>query len=133
MQSQVEAAVRVSPRPERVEMAGFVKDLAGTYSGASALLMTSRCEGFGLPALEAMACGTPVVAFANSSLPEVVGDAGMLVPDGDIEAMTRAVRELVDSPAAREERVAAGVSRAAQFRWGDMVTAYRQLLESVAG
>jgi glycosyltransferase involved in cell wall biosynthesis len=131
MRSQIQATIAVSPRPERVEAAGFVQDLPSTYSGATALLMTSRCEGFGLPALEAMACGTPVVAFANSSLPEVVGDAGLLVPDGDIEAMTRAVRELVDSPGRRQELVAAGLARAAGFRWGAMVSAYRELLESV--
>jgi glycosyltransferase involved in cell wall biosynthesis len=132
MQSWIEATVRAAPRPDRVEVAGFVQDLPRAYRGATALLMTSRCEGFGLPALEAMACGTPVVAFDNSSLPEVVGDAGLLVPDGDIEAMTRAVRGLVDSPARREEHAAAGVARAAEFRWGDTVAAYCQLLESAA-
>jgi glycosyltransferase involved in cell wall biosynthesis len=55
------------------------------------------------------------------------------VPDGDLEAMTRAVKGLVESPAQREELAAAGLVRAAEFRWDDMVAAYRQLLESAAG
>jgi glycosyltransferase involved in cell wall biosynthesis len=131
MASHVQAAVRMSPRPDRAQVAGYVQDLAATYSGATALLMTSRCEGFGLPVLEAMACGTPVIAFANSALPEVVGEAGVLVPDGDIDAMARAVRDLVGSPSMREELVAAGLARAAQFRWEDMAASYRELLQSV--
>lgn len=132
MASQVRAAVQMSPRPDRVEVAGYVADLPATYSGATALLMTSRCEGFGLPTLEAMACATPVVAFANSALPEVVGEAGILVDDGDVEAMARAVRELIESASLRQDLVAAGLARAAQFRWEDMGHAYRELLESVA-
>jgi glycosyltransferase involved in cell wall biosynthesis len=131
MRSQIEAEIRVSSRPDRVEVAGYVEDLPATYAGASALLMTSRCEGFGLPVLEAMACGTPVIAFANSSLPEVVGDAGLLVADGDIEAMARAVRRLVDAPSRRQELAEAGLTRAARFRWADMAAAYGQLLHSV--
>jgi glycosyltransferase involved in cell wall biosynthesis len=131
MTSHVQAAVRMISRPDRAVLAGYVDDLAATYSGASALLMTSRCEGFGLPVLEAMACGTPVIAFANSSLPEVVGEAGVLVGDGDIDAMAGAVRDVVGSPALRQELVAAGLARAAEFRWSDTTAAYRELLESV--
>lgn len=131
MDSHVEAAVRASPRPDRVRAAGYVQDLPAVYRGATALLMTSRCEGFGLPVLEAMACGTPVLAFANSALPEVVGSAGVLVPDGDIEAMVRAARDLLTSATQRKELAAAGLARAATFRWEDMGAAYRQLAESI--
>jgi len=132
MQAQIRAAVEASPRPDRVRLAGYVEDLPALYRGAAALLMTSRCEGFGLPALEAMACGTPVLAFANSSLPEVVGDAGILVSDGDVDGMVRAVQDLLASATRREELVAAGLAHVAGYRWADMVTAYGQLLESVA-
>jgi glycosyltransferase involved in cell wall biosynthesis len=133
MEGQVRAAVSASPRPDRVDVAGYVEDLPAVYRGAAALLMTSRCEGFGLPVLEAMACGTPVLAFANSSLPEVVGQAGVLVPDGDVEAMVRGVRQLVQSAEMRDELIEAGLRHSELFRWGKTVTAYRQLLESVAG
>ncbi len=91
MESQIRAVVAASPRPDRVEVAGYVDDLAATYRRATALVMTSRCEGFGLPTLEAMACGTPVVSFSNSSLREVVGDGGVLVEDGDIAGMVDAL------------------------------------------
>ena len=132
MAAQIRTAVQASPRPDRVEVAGYVADLPALYRGATALLMTSRCEGFGLPVLEAMACGTPVLAFANSALPEVVGEAGVLVSDGDVEAMVEAVRRLVESDGLRDELVGAGLRRSKRYRWSDTVTAYRQLLESVA-
>ena len=131
MAAQVQSAVRASPRPDRVRVAGYVADLPALYRGATALLMTSRCEGFGLPVLEAMACGTPVLAFANSALPELVGDAGVLVSDGDVPAMAEAVRRLVDSEGMWDELARAGLRRSEGYRWAGMVTAYRQLLDSV--
>jgi glycosyltransferase involved in cell wall biosynthesis len=132
MLRQVRAVVAGSPVRERIEVAGYVADLPSLYRGATALLMTSRCEGFGLPALEAMACGTPVVAFANSSLPEVVGEGGVLVEDGDLEAMARAVRRLAICRRAHDELAERAVAQAARFRWETAVDAYAQLLCSVA-
>lgn len=125
-------AVAAAPRPDRVELAGYVDDLPATYRAASVFLMTSRCEGFGLPALEAMACGTPVVAFANSSIPEVVGGGGALVPDGDTEAMTDEVERLIRSAPARDELSERGIEQAARFRWADAIEAHAAVLESVA-
>jgi glycosyltransferase involved in cell wall biosynthesis len=130
--ARVHDAVDAAPRADRVELAGYVEDLPATYRAATAVLMTSRCEGFGLPALEAMACGTPVVAFANSSIPEVVGDGGVLVTDGDVEAMTGEVERLIGSPAARDELSERAIERAARFRWADAVDAHARVLESVA-
>lgn len=91
--------------------------LAETYAGAEALLVGSRDEGFGMVALEAMACGTPVVAVDRPPLPEVIGEAGMLVPFDDPPAMAAAVLRLASEPAWRANRVAAGRARAADFTW----------------
>jgi glycosyltransferase involved in cell wall biosynthesis len=132
MRANIERAVAASPRPDRIEIVGYVDDLPGTYRGASALLMSSRCEGFGLPALEAMACGTPVVAFDNSSLPEVVGDGGILVPDGDIREMAAAVTGLIGSEELRCEVSERGVARAAAFRWEDTIQSHLGVLLGVA-
>lgn len=132
MRGQIQALVSASPACERVEIAGYVDDLPALYRGATAVLVTSRCEGFGFPALEAMACGTPVVAFDNSSLPEVIGDGGLIVPDGDVAAMAGAVRRLADSEQLRSELGERGVAQASRFRWEDAIGAYGELLKSVA-
>lgn len=132
MASQIRTLVMRSPRPDRVRVAGFVPDLPAIYRGATALLMSSRCEGFGLPALEAMACGTPVVSFANSSLTEVVGPGGVLVPDGDIDAMAGAVEAIVRDEQHRAALRSRGVVQAGRFPWQRAVDAYAELLLTVA-
>jgi glycosyltransferase involved in cell wall biosynthesis len=121
---QMRRAAEASGHPERVELLGYVDDIASLYRGASALIVTSRAEGFGLPVLEAFACGTPVVAFDNTSLPEVVGDAGLLVADGDVEALASAVREVLTDPASAADLARAGVARAAHFTWKRAVAAH---------
>jgi glycosyltransferase involved in cell wall biosynthesis len=91
--------------------------LVDLYSAAACLLFPSRYEGFGLPLLEAMACGCPVVAYRNSSLPEVAGDAGLLVPDGDADALGRAAAEVVLGAELASRLRGAGLARAAGFSW----------------
>lgn len=107
-------------------------ELADLYSAAGCLVFPSRYEGFGLPCLEAMACGCPVAAFRNSSIPEVVGGAAMLVPDGDAEALGTAVGQIVTLP---ERWRRAGLERARQFSWEkaarDTIAAYRSAADAL--
>jgi glycosyltransferase involved in cell wall biosynthesis len=79
--------------------------------------MPSLHEGFGLPALEAMASGVPVVASNRGSLPEVVGDAGLLVEPEDLEAISEAVVRALTDPILRSDLIARGLERARQFTW----------------
>ena len=92
-------------------------DLPALYAGALALAMPSRYEGFGLPCLEAMAAGTPVVAADRAALPETVGDAGLLVGPDDADGFAQALVSVVDDAAPRAKLVAAGQRRAARFPW----------------
>jgi glycosyltransferase involved in cell wall biosynthesis len=91
--------------------------LVRLYQGATAFVFPSLYEGFGLPPLEAMACGVPVVASAASSLPEVVGDAGLLVEPRDRRALAEALRRLLADPALAADLAARGVERARLFTW----------------
>jgi alpha-1,3-rhamnosyl/mannosyltransferase len=98
---------------------GYVPDdqLPALYAGARALAMPSRYEGFGLPCLEAMACGTPVVAAAAGALPETVGDAALLVNPEDPDAFSAALVTAASDEQAREPLIEAGLRRAASFTW----------------
>lgn len=90
------------------------EELADLYSSAGCFVFPSRYEGFGLPCLEAMACGCPVAAYKNSSVEEVVNGAGMLVADGDAEGLGRAAAEMSASPDRWRQ---AGLGRAKTFSW----------------
>ena len=92
-------------------------DLPTLYGAARMLLFPSTYEGFGLPALEAMACGCPVVAAHAGSLPEVVGDAGLLVPPQDTAAWLDAVKTLQLKLPLREQLIDRGLERAARYGW----------------
>jgi glycosyltransferase involved in cell wall biosynthesis len=102
-----------------VVFTGYVPDadLPPLYSGASALLMPSLYEGFGFPLLEAMACGAPVVAANVSSLPELAGDAALLVPPTDDDALTHAVRLLLTQPDLAAALRTRGMAQARRFTW----------------
>ena len=129
---ELSARRAAAARPDRIELLGFVPDLAAVYRRATALLMTSRYEGFGFPVVEAMACGLPVVSFANTALTEVVGDGGILVPDGDVAAMVKALRSLLDSPAAAGEWRQRGLARAADLTWAKSAAIHADVYRLVA-
>jgi glycosyltransferase involved in cell wall biosynthesis len=119
-----------------VQLPGFVPDeeQALWYSSATVFAFPSRYEGFGLPLLEAMACGAPVVSSSASSLPEVVGDAGLLVDPSDVEGWCQALRQLLEDEPRRQALATAGQVRAQSFSWRRMaqetVQVYREVLES---
>ncbi len=102
---------------DRVVEAGYVSDemLPLYYSMADVFVFPSLLEGFGLPVVEAMACGTPVVAASASSLPEVVGDAGLLVPAMDAQALAEAIGQLLADEDLRRRLGTRGVDRARRF------------------
>jgi glycosyltransferase involved in cell wall biosynthesis len=125
------ALVRSAPRPDRIEILGFVDDLPELYRGAAAFVFPSRYEGFGLPVLEAMASRVPVVAYRNSSLPEVVGDAAVLVPDGDLAAMIDGVRSILDDHGRRHDLREAGLERSRRFTWDACAAAYAQVFAAL--
>ena len=107
--------------------------LPGLYRDALALLFPSRYEGFGLPALEAMACGTPVLASDTSSLPEVVGQAGCLLPPGDADAWVQALTQLVNDPEQQERLRRCGLEQAGYFRWSDAAESVISIFREVSG
>lgn len=100
-----------------VRWVGRVSDeeLVGLYSGAAAFVFPSLYEGFGLPVLEAMACGAPVVTTTSSSLPEVAGESAILVPPESPGELANAIRRLLSEPSLGRELVEKGARRAAQF------------------
>ncbi|KLU59397.1 mannosylfructose-phosphate synthase [Peptococcaceae bacterium CEB3] len=104
---------------DEVIFTGYVKDedMPTLYNSAIVFVYPSVYEGFGLPPLEAMACGVPVITSNVSSLPEVVGDAGIMVDPYDIEELGEAIVRVVSSTELRENLSGKGIRRASQFTW----------------
>jgi glycosyltransferase involved in cell wall biosynthesis len=92
-------------------------EVAAIYRGALALVYPSLLEGFGLPILEAMACGTPVITSDRSSMPEIAGDAALLVDPTDLASISSAVERVTSDQALRQTLKARGLARAGQFSW----------------
>lgn len=119
---------------ERVIFAGNIPDseMPEYYRGAVALVLPSLYEGFGLPALEAMACGTPVIASNTTALPEVVGDAGVLVNPLDVNEIACAMLTVLDDGALRAELRRKGLERARLFSWERTAELTWKVLEEAA-
>lgn len=117
-----------------VRALGYVSDvdLPGLYAGARALVLPSRYEGFGLPCVEAMACGTPVVAANRGALPETCGNAALLVDPDDPVALGDAVRAAATDGALRARLRSEGMKRAADMTWRAAVLATDELLDGLA-
>ena len=120
----------------RIYITGYMadEDLAPIYSDALMFVYPSFYEGFGLPPLEAMQCGVPVITSNNSSLPEVVGNAGIMIDPNDTSAICAAMWDVYSKPALQQQLVENGISRAKQFSWRKCaektVAAYRKAMEA---
>lgn len=132
--ARVQSAIDAIATRDRVVQTGFVaeRDRADLLAGATAFAYPSVYEGFGFPPLEAMHCGVPVVAGDAGALPEVLGDAAVLVPPEDVDALAAAIRGLVDADdPARAEYVRRGHERVGRYDWDTtaarMVDLYRSL------
>ena len=118
---------------ERILFPGYVDeaDLAALYSGALGYVFPSLYEGFGIPVLEAQACGVPVMTSNNSSLPEVAGDAALLVDPTDVDAIADAILRLATDDGLRASLVERGLENVKRFSWAKCARETLEVLESV--
>src|SRR5262249_27026373 len=118
---------------KHVRFFGFVphQTLAVLYRLAAVFVFPSLYEGFGLPPLEAMASGAPVITSNVSSLPEVVGDAAVLIDPLQIDAIAAAMRQVLTNPALRDDLRARGLRRAKEFSWERSIGRVRQIYDEV--
>lgn len=121
-------SMRRARRADRIRYLEYVAegDLPALYSGAELFVLPSFYEGFGFPPLEAMACGVPVVSSRGGSLPEVLGDAAVIVPGFALDDWVDTLRSLLDDAGRRRSLAEAGPRRAARYRWEETA---RQTLE----
>jgi glycosyltransferase involved in cell wall biosynthesis len=132
--ARVFQSVALANIPPRVHFTGYVSDdqLPSLYSGALALVYPSLCEGFGLPPLEAMASGVPVVTSCTSSMPEVVGEDAVLVDPEGVESIADGIQRVVSSNALRQELSRRGLERAREITWERTAQQTLQLLLAYA-
>lgn len=118
-----------------IRQTGYVADddLPPLYTGASVFVYPSHYEGFGMPPLEAMACGTPVITSNNSSLPEVVGDAGIMIEATDTQALAESIQKVLTDPTLADSLRQKGLQQAAKFTWEESAERLKTLIKQVAG
>jgi glycosyltransferase involved in cell wall biosynthesis len=131
---RVFGGVQLDTLPTRVLFLGYVAEewLPGLYAGALATAYLSVYEGFGLPLLESMACGTPVLAGNRSSLPEVVGDAGLSVDPFNVDEIAQGLHRMVKDSALRAELQQRGLNRARRYSWDETAKLTWQALDASA-
>jgi glycosyltransferase involved in cell wall biosynthesis len=118
---------------ERVTFTGFVSDeeLLYFYNESTMLVLPSMSEGFGLPVVEAMACGLPVAASARNSIPEVLGDAGLLFDPTDIEDIASCISRILQDSPLRERMRTSGLARAKHYSWTRGARNMMELFDSI--
>lgn len=129
LEDPIYAAINSEKMQDYVHLIGFAEetDLPALYTAAECFAFPSLYEGFGLPILEAMGCGTPVVTSNISSLPEVAGDAALIVDPYSVDHLTNALRQLVDNTALRQSLIVKGRQRARTFTWEKSAQQLRQI------
>ncbi|MGC8642375.1 MAG: glycosyltransferase family 4 protein [Isosphaeraceae bacterium] len=136
---EIKKAIERGDVENRVLLPGFVPDaeLVHLYRQAYALVQPSLMEGFGLPSVEALACGTPVVCSNAGSLPEVVGDAGLFFDPTDVTSIATTLRRLVAYPRMRDSLASRALARASHFTWDRAASAllkcFNELTTSIPG
>ncbi|MCE7980658.1 MAG: glycosyltransferase family 1 protein [Caldilinea sp. CFX5] len=117
--SEIQKIALNSPYHQDIIFTGYLEDasVSALYRHCSVFVYPSLYEGFGLPVLEAMACGAPVITSNRSSLPEVAGEAATLVDPYSVEQLSAAIEAILGNPARREEMRQQGLRQAAQFKW----------------
>lgn len=132
--AEMEKRMGVLARAGELRLPGYLRraDLATLIAGATTLVFPSFYEGFGLPLLEAMACGVPVISSNAASMPEIVGETGLLLNPQDVEGMTQAMIRLASVPSDRQRLGDLALTRSQEFTWSaciaGTVAAYRQVL-----
>lgn len=134
LSNQLTEWINSSGVSDQISRIGYVSDddLVKFYNLADIFIYPSSYEGFGLPVLEAMACGTPVITSKSSSLTEVAGDAALLVKPGDVEELADAIRRLIEDSACRQEMINHGFKQARQFTWLRAAQKTVELFEKVS-
>jgi glycosyltransferase involved in cell wall biosynthesis len=128
-------AIKELELSDSIILTGYVpeSDLPALYSGALCFIYPSYFEGFGLPPLEAMQCGVPVIVGDRTSLPEVVGDAGVLVDPFDVNALAAAIEKVVSDSNLRAKLSVQGLARAKLFEWRETARQTLAVYQKAAG
>ena len=131
---ELESLIRLGIKPY-VRNVGYVSDqvLGGLYQGAVALIYPSIYEGFGLPLLEAMTCETVIIAAKTSSIPEVIGKAGVLFDPYSVDELCHAIAKVVDDIAFRNNLIAEGRNQIKKFSWDRTVQETVEVYANVGG
>ena len=116
-----------------VLLTGWVEetDLPYLFSSATAFVFPSNYEGFGIPLLQAMACGTPIITSCSTSIPEVVGDAALLINPLSAKSMAEAMGKIINDPFLREDLINKGQDRVRAFSWQKCAEETLELLNSI--
>ncbi len=132
LNSEIDALIKSLP-PDQIRRIGYVdeKDLPGLYSAAAVFVYPSLYEGFGLPILEAMSCGAPVITSNTSSMPEISGDAALLFYPHDVRQLTTLLIEVMGNENLRNELSRKGINRAGQFSWEKTARATLKIYEDL--